>query len=197
MQRRGKAKVPNESERKRLNTVTKAGNHAKRNLAVIAFSYRLGLRAKELAALRVNSVLDKRGHVVEQCLLEARMTKGGKPRVAYLSNPIVKSALKDYLGERQARQGVAFNRSAALFQSQQGDHFSARTMQQLLKRLHKEAGIDGRSHSGRRFFATELIAKGVDLKSVSTLMGHASVAMTAQYAEDNPQRLSRIAAELI
>ena len=54
----------------------------------------------------------------------------------------------------------------------------------------------GRSHSGRRWFATELISKGVDLKAVSVLMGHSSVAMTAQYAEDNPQRLRRIAAEL-
>ncbi len=70
-------------------------------------------------------------------------------------------------------------------------------MQQLLGRLHRKAGIlAGRSHSGRRWFATELIAKGTDLKAVSVLMGHSSVGMTATYAEDNPQRLRRIAAEL-
>jgi integrase/recombinase XerD len=42
-----------------------------------------------------------------------------------------------------------------------------------------------------------LISKGVDLKAVSTLMGHRSISMTAQYAEDNPQRLRRIAAEML
>jgi integrase/recombinase XerD len=70
-------------------------------------------------------------------------------------------------------------------------------MQQLFHRLYKAAGVSGaRSHSGRRWFATELISKGIDIKSVSVLMGHSSVAMTARYAEDNPQRLRRIAAEL-
>lgn len=40
--------------------------------------------------------------------------------------------------------------------------------------------------------ATNLIEKGVDIKAVSTLMGHASVAMTARYVENNPVRLKRI-----
>jgi site-specific recombinase XerD len=42
-----------------------------------------------------------------------------------------------------------------------------------------------------------LISKGVDLKAVSVLMGHSSVSMTAQYAENNPQRLRRIVAEML
>ncbi len=45
-------------------------------------------------------------------------------------------------------------------------------------------------------FATKLIERGVDIKAVFRLMGHSSISMTAQYVEDNPVRLKRIAEEL-
>lgn len=193
----GKARVPTDAELKRLFGVTRAGKHAKRNAAMLAVSYRLGFRAKEIAALRIKNVLGDSGQLREECALSWPMTKGGKPRVAYLTNPFVTKALRDYLDERHEREGIIFNIEAALFRSQKGGAFSPNSMQQLLRRLHDRAGIiGGRSHSGRRWFATELISKGVDLKSVSVLMGHSSIAMTAEYAEDNPQRLRRIAAEL-
>lgn len=194
----GKARVPTENELKRLFQISKAsGRHARRNAAMLAVSYRLGFRAKEIAALRVLDVLDDTGRLREECGLTSDMTKGGKPRVAYLTNPVVKQALRDYLEERRQREDILFNVESPLFKSQKGGRFSPNTMQQLLGRLHDQAGIiGGRSHSGRRWFATELISKGVDLKSVSVLMGHSSIAMTARYAEDNPQRLRRIAAEV-
>jgi integrase/recombinase XerD len=196
--RRGKARVPTEGELKRLLVVTKAGANARRNVALLAASYRLGLRAKEMASLVVEDVLGDDDKLREECQLSAAMTKGGKPRMAYLTNPSVRSALKDYLDERRSLEGSLFNRKAALFRSTKGGRFTPNTMQQLFHKLHERAGIGGgRSHSGRRWFATELIGKGVDLKSVSVLMGHSSVAMTAQYAEDNPYRLRRIVAELV
>ena len=195
---RGKARVPSEVELKRLFSVTRAAPvHAKRDLALLAISYRLGLRAKEIASLRIKNVLDERGRVVEECVLDSTMTKGGKPRIAYLTNPSVRGPLKEYLDDRRQREGILFNIQAPLFKSQKGGGFSANTTQQLLHRLHERAGIiGGRSHSGRRWFATELISRGFDLKAVSVLMGHATVGMTASYAQDCPQRLRRIAAEL-
>ena len=194
----GKARVPTESELKRLFSVTKAAQHARRNAAMLAVSYRLGLRAKEISSLKVKHVLDGNGKLREECSLSARMTKGGKPRVVYLTNTSVRQSLKEFLDERQEREGILFNTEAALFKSQKGGSFTPNTLQQLLRRLHDRAGIiGGRSHSGRRWFATELISKGADLKAVSVLMGHSSVAMTARYAEDNPQRLRRIVAEML
>jgi integrase/recombinase XerD len=193
----GKARVPTDVELKRLFGVVRASKQSRRNAAMLTVSYRLGLRAKEIAALRVSDVLDSSGRLRDECALSWRMTKGGKPRVAYLTNPAVKHALREHLEECLARDGSRFKPDAPLFRSQKGGAFSPNSLQQLLRRLHDRAGIlGGRSHSGRRWFATELIARGVDLKAVSVLMGHSSVAMTAQYAEDNPQRLRRIAAEL-
>lgn len=193
MARIGKARVPTVVELKRLNSVAATGNHALRNAALVALSYRAGLRAKELAALDIKDVLAEDGKIREECRLTHGMTKGGKPRTLYLTSPTIRSALRSYLEYRREREDILFNIRSALFRSQKGGHFSANTMQQLLHRLHANAGIvGGRSHSGRRWFATELISKGTDLKAVSTLMGHSSVSMTAQYAEDNPQRLRRI-----
>ena len=193
----GKAHVPNAASLKRLFSVTRSGSHARRNAAMLSASYLLGFRAKEIAALCVKDVLAANGQLVDEFTLSARQTKGGTPRVVYVTNSIVRQALRDYLDERRERDGILFNVEAALFRSQKGDAFSPNTCQQLLARLHQRAGIiGGRSHSGRRYFATELIAKGIDLKAVATLMGHRSVVMTAAYAQDNPQRLRRIAAEL-
>jgi len=70
-------------------------------------------------------------------------------------------------------------------------------LQQLFHRIYDLARLPGASsHSGRRTFATNLIEKGVDIKAVSTLMGHSSIAMTAQYVEDNPKRLKLISSEI-
>jgi integrase/recombinase XerD len=124
-----------------------------------------------------------------------RRTKGNKPRVMYLTNPEVRAAVKRYLEERRQRHGLRLEQ--ALFLSQKDGGFSANSLQHLFGRLYRLAGIDGASsHSGRRHFATNLIHKGVDLKAVSVLMGHSSVAVTARYVDDNPHRLRKVIAEL-
>ena len=70
-------------------------------------------------------------------------------------------------------------------------------MQMLFKRMYRWAGLDeASSHSGRRTFATSLIEHGVDIKAVSTLMGHSSLAMTARYVDKNPMRLRKICEEI-
>lgn len=194
----GKARVPSEGELKRLFTLARTGQHGKRNFALLQFSFRLGMRAGELAALRIRDCVDDQETIRDELSLKAAMCKGGKPRELFLTNHQVRSALKNYLDDRRKREGMLFNVDAPLFESQKGNGFSPNTMQQLFHRLFATAGVDGaRSHSGRRYFATELISKGVDIKSVSVLMGHSSVQMTAQYADSNPQKLRRILADMI
>lgn len=191
-----KARVLSESELKRVMSLSKTGIHGKRNYTLLQFSYRLGLRAKEMAALYIRDVVDHQGKIRDDLLLT--VTKGGRPRTLFLTNQHVRNALKDYLDERKEHECILYGVDSPLFKSQKGSNFSPNTMQQLFHRLYKAAGIDGaRSHSGRRHFATSLIFKGVDIKSVSVLMGHSSVNMTAQYSQDNPQMLRRILSEMI
>jgi integrase/recombinase XerD len=198
MPREGKAKVLNESEFKRLLKVVGSGSHAQRNIALLYTSFGLGLRAKEMASLNLHHVLSKtNGSLFEEINLTGNMTKGEKQRHIYLTNQKVRKALLDYIEERKQQDGNIFNLHAPLFRSQKGGKFSPNALQRLFNQLYKQAGIVGASsHSGRRTFATRLIERGVDIKAVSRLMGHSSISMTAQYVEDNPVRLKRIAEEL-
>lgn len=135
MAKLGKAGVPTNKEQKRLALITRVGNHSRRNLAIIAVSYRLGLRAKEIAGLRVSDVIEKVEHLREECKLTTSMTKGVRPCVAYLTNPVIRNALNDYLNHRYQVEGILLNTSSALFKSQKGNHFSPNSIQQLLARL--------------------------------------------------------------
>jgi len=113
-----------------------------------------------------------------------------------LSNKDVRRSLGEYIKQRQVESIKGLRPESALFMSQKGGRFSPNTMQMLFKKMFVAAGIDGASsHSGRRTFATSLIERGVDIKAVSSLMGHSTVAMTAHYVEDNPIRLRKICEE--
>ncbi len=198
MPREGKAKVLNENEFKRLLKIVVAGSNSKRNTALLYFSFGLGLRAKEMSLLKISHVLNENNDFLfEEINLTSNMTKGEKQRHIYLTNPRVQKALLDYIEERKQDNKHSFSYHSPLFLSQKGDKFSPNALQQLFSQLYKQAGIVGASsHSGRRTFCTRLIERGVDIKAVSRLMGHASISMTAQYVEDNPVRLKRIAEEL-
>lgn len=194
MPREGKAKVLTEEEFKRVLKIVSTHPHAKRNTALLYFSFGLGLRAKEMAALNIEHVVNTEGQLLEEINLVRRMTKGEKQRHVYLTHPKVGKALLAYVEERRQEDGLAFSLQAPLFRSQHSGRFSPNSLQQVFHRLYQQAGLVGASsHSGRRTFATRLIEHGVDIKAVSRLMGHASISMTAQYVEDNPVRLKRIA----
>lgn len=192
MKEQRQAPVITESEFRRVIAVAKETRHSKRNAALMYMSFGLGLRAKEMAALRVTDVLDESGKLRNEVMLGRNHTKGGKQRLIYLSNRDARKSLTDYVYERK-QDLYTLRPEAALFQSAKGGAFTPNTMQMLFKRIYRAAGLpDASSHTGRRTFATSLIESGADLKAVSKLMGHGSVAMTARYVEDNPLRLSRM-----
>lgn len=151
-----------------------------------------------MAALKIRHVRVSDGELLEEINLDGSMIKGRKQRHVFLTNQRVADAIRDYLDERQQEDGILFSYDAPLSRSQKGDAFSSNTLQQLFHRLYAQARFQGaKSHSGRRTFATTLIEKGVDIEAVSTLMGHASIAMTAQCVENNPARLKQISADLM
>lgn len=192
-----KASVLTDSQFKRAVAVTRGMVSAKRNVALLHVSFALGLRAKEMASLCVRDVLASTGDLKDEVLLTRATTKGGKQRLIYLSNKEVRRALLEYINERRFEEAIPVHPDSPLFKSQKGGAFSPNTMQMLFKRIYVATGIDSASsHSGRRTFATSLIERGVDIKAVSRLMGHSTVAMTASYVEDNPARLRKICEEV-
>ena len=195
--REGQAKVLSESEFRRVVNVVKKQAHSKRNIALLYCSFGLGLRAMEMALLKVHHVLGVDDNLLEEINLDSSMTKGKKQRHVFLTNPKVIAAFQDYLEHRKNVEGILFHIESPLFRSQKGNSFSPNSLQQLFHRMYSDARLQGASsHSGRRTFATTLIEKGIDIKAISTLMGHASVTMTAQYVEDNPVRLKQICTDI-
>lgn len=175
----------------------RAGDQPARNVALLHFSAGLGLRAKEMSQLLVRDVIASDGGIKDEVLLTRSTTKGGKQRLIYLANKDVRKALAAYIEARHCGGRVPLVPTAPLFRSRKGGGFSPNTMQMLFKRLYRAAGLeDASSHSGRRTFATSLIERGVDIKAVSSLMGHSSVSMTARYVDENPIRLRRVCEEV-
>lgn len=191
----GQAKVLDDKELKRvLNNIAgkKENRHAKRNTAIVIMSNYLGLRSKELAALKVSDVSDT--NTIKKVLrLVAAYTKGAKHRDVSLENVVVVKALQEYLTERRDQDGIAFNLDAPLFRSQKGSAFSPNAMVRVLGDIYKDAGFnDASSHTGRRSLITKLAYAGIDLNSVRQIAGHSSIATTQRYIDDNPHKIADI-----
>ena len=90
-----------------------------------------------------------------------------------------------------------FAPNAYLFGTQKQSHFTANTAAQHLQRLYAQAAITGTtSHSGRRTRLTELSSKGVGVRVLAEMAGHASIQTTQRYIDVNDEQM-RCAAELI
>ena len=188
----GQAKVLDEKELKRVLNIVESGNHAKRNVAIVILSNYLGLRAKELSALKISDVLEH--NTIKTVLrLVAAYTKGAKHRDVSLENKAVIKALQEYITTRRNQDGLTFNGEAPLFRSQKGTAFSPNAMTRVLGDIYKTAGFnDASSHSGRRSLITKLAYSGIDLNSIRQIAGHSSISTTQRYIDDNPHTIANI-----
>jgi len=188
----GQAKVLNEKELKRVLSVVEIGNHAKRNAAIVILSNYLGLRSKELAALKIGDVIEH--DTIKKVLrLVAAYTKGAKHRDISLENKAVVKALQEYISVRRTEDGMTFSIDAPLFRSQKGTAFSPNAMVRVLGDIYKNAGFkDASSHTGRRSLITKLAYSGIDLNSVRQIAGHSSISTTQRYIDDNPIKIADI-----
>lgn len=194
----GQAKVLSKKEFERTVKIAELSQHGLRNVALLYCSFYLGWRVKEMAVLKISDVANINLEIKELARLTASMTKGNDFREVYLGNKKIRESLKSYINYRKSRETQFFRIDAALFLSQAGGKFSPNALQQLFKKMFVDAGITGASsHSGRRTYCTRLIEQGVDIKAVSKLMGHNSIQMTAQYVQDNPESLKRIAEAVV
>ncbi len=189
---KGQAVVLSHDEYKRLMKIVAASNHPVRNTLLVLLSFGTGMRALEIASLKVKDVMTSCGKIIEEVTL--RRTKGNKPRPIFLSDPRLKKAIMDYIKERKANESkLVFSLNQPLLMSQQKKGFSANNIQKLFEGIYKKCGLIGASsHTGRRTFCTRLIEDGTDIKTVSILMGHSHVSMTAKYIEANPIRMKRV-----
>lgn len=187
------AKLLTDTERKRLAAVIDSKRHAVRNHTAVALSFYAGLRACEIAALRVGDVFDEAGAVRDTIFLSAAQTKGNTGNTV-LVNKRLASALKRYAAAYPKR---IIQPNAPIMFSAKGAGFTAQTVVNLFQHLYGAAAIAGASsHSGRRQFVTELADKGVNARVVQALARHKHLNTTMRYIDLNENKM-RAAVELV
>ena len=182
------AKLLNEAEFKRLGAVIDSMRHSTRNHTAVALSFYAGLRACEIAALRISDVFDSQGKARDTIYLTADQTKGSDTATV-LVNKKLKAQLLRYAAAYPKQ--IAKPSSALIF-SGKGGGFNAQTMVNMFARFYALSGIHGASsHSGRRQFVTELADKGVNARVVQALARHKHLSTTQRYIDINESKLRR------
>lgn len=180
------AKQITEREFKRALAICSTRRHSTRDATILQLSYLAGLRACEIAALRVGDVYTADHSINRSITLSADQTKGGRARVFYVNQALAR-VLDHY---RNSIPNTA--PTAPLFQTQQATAFSANTISQLFLHIYQAAGLEGcSSHSGRRSFITRLAEQGVAVHLLAALAGHRSIQTTQRYITVNDALLAR------
>ena len=174
------AKLLTDAEFRQLTAIVNSLRYPTRNHTAVALSFYAGLRACEIAALRVGDVFDEVGGVKDTIYLSSAQTKGSDS-----ANVLVNTKLKRQLLKFAKQYPVHVStRAAPLLFSAKGGGFTAQTVVNLFKRLYKMAGIDGASsHSGRRQFVTQLADRGINAWLVQALAKHKHLSTTQRYID--------------
>ena len=138
-----------------------------RNKAMLELMYGCGLRVSELVSLTMNDI------DMVNCFIRI-LGKGSKERYAM-------EYLNYYLARRESLlKGKTCNQ---LFLNNHGTGISRQGFFKMLKALLLEKGLnpDVSPHTLRHSFATHLINRGADLRSIQEMLGHSDISTTKIY----------------
>jgi integrase/recombinase XerD len=146
----------------------------KRDKAILELMYASGLRISEVVQLKLDDVYLDEGFL--------RVTgKGGKERIVPFGAK-ARDCLAEYLSSSRPilLKGA---KAAQIFLNYAGAVFTRQGLWKLIKGYGKKIGLASRltPHVLRHSFATHLVEKGADLRSVQMLLGHSSIATTEIY----------------
>ena len=151
-----------------------------RDAAVLALLYGGGLRISEaLGIARADAPVDGRDEITV-------LGKGRKTRTVPVIAPVQK-AIADYL----ALVPYGLPADGPLFVGAKGGPLSPRIIQLAVERLRGVLGLsdDATPHALRHSFATHLLGRGGDLRTIQELLGHASLSTTQLYTAVDAKRL--------
>ena len=150
---------------------------AARDTALLLLLYGCGLRLGEALSLICGDLKALSGHGGDTLRV---VGKGNKERIVPVL-PVVREALIDY------RKQCPFSAAAEapLFVGARGKQLNPGVVQRQMRKLRALLGLaeTATPHALRHSFATHLLAKGGDLRTIQELLGHASLSTTQRYTD--------------
>jgi integrase/recombinase XerD len=155
-----------------------------RDKAMLEVMYAAGLRVSELTGLRTGDMRLRDGFLLCK-------GKGGKERIVPLGRSAVE-AVERYL--REARPHLAKGASETLFLTRRGAAFTRQGFWKLLKAYAAAIRLEDKIHPHvlRHSFATHLLERGADLRSVQMMLGHSQITTTQIYTHVSRDRLRKV-----
>ena len=156
-----------------------------RDKAILETLYATGMRVSELSNLKTDNVNSDIGFL--RCI-----GKGNKERIIPLGKKAIHS-IKRYL-EFSRQYFLKQKKSEYLFIGRSGARLSRQSIWKLIKRYAAEAKIKKsiKVHTLRHSFATHLLERGADLRSVQEMLGHSNISTTQIYTHIDKERLKTI-----
>lgn len=171
-----------------------------RDAAILELLFSSGVRISELVQLKQDQLNFERGEFTVR-------GKGDKLRLVFMSDEAVKM-LRVYLKKRDDNSPALLVSHSAVGNSvtkqmksigKKSDQHNAAglTARSVQRLVHKYASIAGimhkvTPHTFRHSFATDLLQNGADIRSVQTLLGHASITTTQIYTHVTNDRLREV-----
>lgn len=156
----------------------------KRDKAMLELLYATGLRVSELVSLKLKDLN------LEQNYLFCR-GKGGKERIVPFGHS-AQDTLREYL--QKARPKLLKRDDPSLFLSSRGGPFSRQGFWKMLKKYGSQADLGKKisPHVLRHSFATHLLERGADLRSVQLMLGHSQITTTQIYTHVSRRHLRKV-----
>lgn len=158
-----------------------------RDKCILEMLFSTGLRVSELAGLSRKTINLQR----EEFTVRG---KGDKPRVVFMSQQ-ARYWLKQYLERRRDIEPSIFvSHDRAQNGRETAGGLTPRSIQRTVEHYARVAGITKRitPHTMRHTYATDLLRNGADIRSVQTLLGHASITTTQIYTHITDERLREV-----
>ncbi|EJO5348818.1 tyrosine recombinase XerC [Clostridium botulinum] len=158
------------------------GKFKERDLCIITLFLNCGLRLSELCSINISNIKNDVLTVIG---------KGNKERTVYLNTACIK-AINDYLNARKEMKEKIVDKDA-LFLSKNYRRINKRSVEMMVKKYVKKAGLDTEKYSPHklRHTAATLMYKhgGVDIRSLQMILGHENISTTQIYTHVDSEKL--------
>jgi integrase/recombinase XerC len=158
-----------------------------RDRAILETMYSAGLRVSELVALR-DGDLD-----AQEQILRVR-GKGRKERISPLGSFALRAIVRYTKRRQRDPKTEALGEEAPVFVNRFGRLLTSRSVGRMLDKYIAAADLDTRTspHTLRHSFATHLLDRGADIRSVQELLGHKNLSTTQIYTHVSAANLRRV-----